>query len=389
VTESPPVVSPLARLSNTRVDEAMLRSFWEYIVKRQAIWHARNIAEAPWPWTDDIVLQDYFFGNVYRRLDVGTQYYIANIVGHGTREHEVFNTVAYRVFNNLATWRALVAPKAPNEYLEPTEWRDEGWNVAATALQDYRDAGHKIFTRAYITTGTPFGPYDNQIDNFCWALGRLADRIGDFTRALESAGSAHACYELLRSIEGLGTFLAYQVTQDLSYTAWGYSDGGWVHLGPGSRVALKYILPDWEAYKHGPAFITHLWVNQDRYFDLYGVAEKWQEVNQGPIGLWDIEACLCEWSKYQRTVTGLDPDGMISTKTTRRYTPVGALTGERRSSIRVRQSVVTASPPRSAGEALTRATEVLSNMTKASMQSQVPLVQSYILLAKDLIPPEL
>jgi len=53
------------------LDAESLDLFWQFIAERQKVWYRRVVEGRPAPWTDDDILQEYRFTNVYRELDPG------------------------------------------------------------------------------------------------------------------------------------------------------------------------------------------------------------------------------------------------------------------------------------------------------------------------------
>ena len=50
-----------------------VEDFYKFIIKRQDIYYKKTILKQAWPWTDDEVLKNYKFCNIFRQLDTGTQ----------------------------------------------------------------------------------------------------------------------------------------------------------------------------------------------------------------------------------------------------------------------------------------------------------------------------
>jgi len=63
-----------------KIHEQNLQQFWRFIAERHAIYKKKNIEKLPPPWTDDSILQEYKFTNVFRDLDPGTKYVIDKLI---------------------------------------------------------------------------------------------------------------------------------------------------------------------------------------------------------------------------------------------------------------------------------------------------------------------
>ncbi len=78
-----------------------LQTFWYYITERHAIFHKKHLKKLPLPWTDDQILREYKFTNVFRDLDPGTIYITDRIIPvlKGDTSNLLFNLIIYRLFN--------------------------------------------------------------------------------------------------------------------------------------------------------------------------------------------------------------------------------------------------------------------------------------------------
>jgi hypothetical protein len=63
-----------------KIHEKNLKIFWQYIALRHEVYKKKNIEKLPPPWTDDSMLREYKFTNVFRDLDPGTRYVIEKII---------------------------------------------------------------------------------------------------------------------------------------------------------------------------------------------------------------------------------------------------------------------------------------------------------------------
>ena len=93
---------------NEELNEGYLRLFFETLYERQLIWKKRFIDNKERPWTDDEILRDNKFTNVYRELDRSSQWEIKNILmDKGLNlENLVWKILVYRTFNNPQTFEA-------------------------------------------------------------------------------------------------------------------------------------------------------------------------------------------------------------------------------------------------------------------------------------------
>lgn len=278
-----------------------LREFWTFVAERQAIYWRRTKGK-PRPWTQDPILDEYFFTNVYRELDGGTQYYIDHIANLTNPRDLVFGTLAYRYFNNEPTWDFLC------EYFKGNRvpwgrWRHQ---YIAYAMSQWENEGHKPFTSAFTVTGVRFGGYPDKISNVCWLVEYFQDQTPGLVKEVIAATNLRQIFASIVNLQGIGHFLAYQVAVDLSYT-WLVSDNinrdQFADPGPGCRRGLNYIFPNRRDYEQ---LIYQLRDRQQEYFTLYNLKFKPYKTH---IMASDIENCLCEFSKYVRYKYGQSKSG--------------------------------------------------------------------------------
>src|SRR5947208_3253524 len=82
-------------------------TYWRFAATRQAIYEAR-LAGEPSPRTDDPVLREHRFTNVFRAADRVSQFLIAEVIyGGGKHDAEdlVFRTLLFKFFNRITTWQ--------------------------------------------------------------------------------------------------------------------------------------------------------------------------------------------------------------------------------------------------------------------------------------------
>ncbi len=118
-----------------------------FMKARHDIYLARK-AGKPGPWTDDQVLRDGRFCNIFRELDTVTIWIDQNIrQPFADHEHLWFMLAIARYINWPDTLRYLM------DEAEPGTWpSEEGFDPAkiTKALEEYAVAGNKVYTGAYM-----------------------------------------------------------------------------------------------------------------------------------------------------------------------------------------------------------------------------------------------
>src|SRR5690242_9195551 len=84
--------------------------YWIFAARRQEAFE-RRLAGLPRPWSEDRIIQEFKFCNVYRAADRVSQYLIRTIA-YGqdvvSDDDKLFQIVAFRTFSSPQTWDGVV-----------------------------------------------------------------------------------------------------------------------------------------------------------------------------------------------------------------------------------------------------------------------------------------
>jgi len=256
--------------------------FLYWIEERHNI-YLRKEAGEPKPWTDDEVLQQYYFTNPYRENDKTTVWFRRN-VRDPMRDTDgvVFATVCFRWFNRISTGEVLL------EHDLLRRWR---LGVAKRCL---RKVG-RVFTGAFII-GAPKGR--TKIDAICEYVDNVwQDRVS-LCNFLHRCNRLRVAHGRFTRYPGMGGFMAYEVVCDLRYTRIledATDKSSWCNPGPGARRGLNRLcnrsldspIHNWgDKTKCVLALVTNLLPDMPRF------------------EMREIEHSLCEFDKYERARTG-------------------------------------------------------------------------------------
>jgi hypothetical protein len=189
------------------------------------VWINRFVRNQPKPWTDDPILQQFRFCNVYRELDTVTQWIKINWrEPHATDPDMWFAMVVARLFN----WPPTLAHIG-----YPVPWRP------ATALRHVKELqarpNTKVFSSAYIVSTN--GHTQDKAEYLCeHVLAPLwGSRKGVRPRPGEPLAEVH---ERLMQFNGLGSFMAAQVVCDVKHAPTGpLGDAPTIAGRPAARAA--------------------------------------------------------------------------------------------------------------------------------------------------------
>ncbi len=268
------------------------------------------------PLTDDPVLQQYRFCNVFRELDRVTQWIHRNIqVPFANHEHLWVMLAIARYINWPPTLQFLMNrgevkcdfnawPKG--DELPHFQFTPEG---LGDALDFWSGTGAKVYTGAYMIRAES----NPNAEWYSWTkqqyiarivIGRLWEDRDVLSRALNVPGqtiqNVHGFLTAKRYI-GWGPFMAYQVCVDLRHSRYlrdAPDINEWAALGPGSRRGLNRLagrpvdfnLPQ----QRGLEEMRSIWEQQEAY------RAPWVP----PIELSDIQNSLCEVDKLLRARSG-------------------------------------------------------------------------------------
>ena len=252
--------------------------FNNYMIERHSIYERRAEGQ-PYPWTDDPILNEYSFCNVYRELDRVTIW-----IRENWRE-------PYADHPNLpfamAMARQINWPDTLQEIGFPEHWNPE--RIKAI-MQGRLNRKEKVYTGAYMLTGTLGGTKVEQtIDKILTPLYEMPPRI--ISNSLEETWKRYLPYP------GFSGFMAYEVVTDLRHTK--YLENAedimtWANPGPGAKRGLNRIHGR-ELEKSIPK--AQLISEMKELLDLCNMAPL-------PLEMRDIEHCLCEFDKYERVRLG-------------------------------------------------------------------------------------
>lgn len=268
--------------------------YWHFASERQRAFE-RRVAGEEWPWTDDPILQEYKFCNVFRAADRVSQYMIRDVCYHEepcSPEDRLFQIVAFRTFSKIDTWRTV------HEILGHHPSLDDLASGAFTkALEEAKRINGGLYTGAFILCATDaYGQnfkHLNHVELFRHMF--LADRLGE---KLVEARSLRQVYNLLHEYPLMGDFMSYQVTIDLNYSELiNFSENEFTQAGPGALRGIKKCFEDLGGLT--PTDII-LWMVDHQ-------EEEFSRLNLEFNGLWgrplhaiDAQGLFCETDKYCR-----------------------------------------------------------------------------------------
>lgn len=284
--------------------------FFDFCNERHAIYLRRQRGDE-WPWTNDNILQQYKFTNIYRELDTGTKWLRENIREPYADDPELFFNIAmYRRYNRI----------------ECAEYMGYVGNYDAIEVEQdiegYKSRGGRVFTSAYMTCagirdkdGTLSKSKVHQI--FYIGFGELWKRRKEIEPRPDDTLEAAHNRIVAAHIPSFGPFIVYEVISDLRWTRYLEHASDimtWANPGPGAARGVGRILGydvRWDENKYSRAdfnkqrakYSTYL-VQLEIMQELLSISPDYLADWMNPMEMRDIEHSLCEWDKYMRAKEG-------------------------------------------------------------------------------------
>lgn len=285
---------------NVEVYKQNLDDFYRFMYDRHAIYVRRHLQKLSPPWTNNPILRDYKFTNVYRELDRGTIWYKDHIVPKTRSLKElIWMTVAYRLVNRVETFEVCGIPQL------------KYWPRSRSIFRHSLKMLHRksiVFTNAHLTLPTKYGK--SKIDTYISSLDKLYKDIDDLSNSIAVEKNPVSVFDILHTIPGVGDFIAYEVWCDLVLTRHiQFTENDFVNPGPGCRLGIKLIFPATNSTEDFKRRIGQLQAEQKQHFARLNLKFPYLYRNK-PLTLRSIEHSLCEFSKYRKMTTGIGKQRM-------------------------------------------------------------------------------
>lgn len=269
--------------------------FWDWIAERHRI-HLKKAAGEPAPWTDDPVMREFSFCNVFRELDKVTVW-----VRENWRE-------PYAENENL--WIAMCLARQINwpETLAEIGFPEKTYDADAVQAATERRAatGAKVYTGAYMISA-PAGEYKGMkkpeytaqiVVGEPW---RRREEFYDLFVRKNEQPTLEAMHAWLKQFRGWGDFMAYEVITDLRHTRYlrdAPDINTWAVAGPGAIRGLNRL--------HGRDYKRAMTQTQAlvEMRELLAMSRDNLPEWVPPLELREIEHSLCETDKWLRVRQG-------------------------------------------------------------------------------------
>lgn len=306
--------------------EKMYGDFFAYATERERIRIRKESGESH-PLTEDVILQNYRFCNVFREDDATTRWF-ATVRDKLPPDQVLLATVLFRWFNRIQVGDAIfkqldVDGATAFESLVRTGGSAASFRRMQHAVVSMVGKKGPFVTGSYIIKGWDGLPklpgvlrcveefmrteYDVPLpgvhdkDEVHWGWEQMTDWM------LRNPGhvSLEQVHGWLAQHRYLGGFMAYEVVTDLYQTALlrnAPDIGTWANPGPGAARGLNRIFQRPLTQKSGA---TSTMLNEMR--DILKASRHpalWPFAKKRPWDMRTVEHTLCEFDKYERTRLG-------------------------------------------------------------------------------------
>jgi len=294
-----------------KIGSKTIKDFANFINERHLIWIKRNQGLQK-PWTDDPILQQYKFTNIFRQLDTGTIYLHKYIL----KEYSIVFKYNNFKFLNL-TQKDLELIIFNICWYRNFNWYKHaeklGFIIDFSQLENYINncwaTDEQIFTNAYLraTNGTPCFKHKYYLD-ICKRIWNDKNKIVEICKTNSLQKTAEF---LANTIKNLGIFTAYEIVCDLRFTTLlenAVDKLTWTNLGPGAKRGLKWLNMNEEL--ESIIQLYNIFANYPSPLNDFILSHFINEssINTNtypPFELREVEHSLCEFDKYCRTESGI------------------------------------------------------------------------------------
>jgi hypothetical protein len=268
--------------------------YWKFAYERQKAFEAR-VRGQKGPWTDDPILQQYKFCNVYRAADRVSQYMIRDVCYNAewsTSEDRLFQIVAFRLFSHIPTWDSIRA------FLKRAPIIDDLVDGKfEQAVEQAKEQNGKLYTNAFILCAADaYGQGRKHLNHIELFKDMFVNQ--ELGQKILVATSLKEIYDLLHTFPLMGDFMSYQTAIDINYSDLvNFSENEFTKSGPGALRGIKKVFTSTDG--HSPEEVI-MWMveHQDEEFARLGYT--FTGLFGRKLHAIDAQGLFCETDKYCR-----------------------------------------------------------------------------------------
>ena len=310
---------------NLSVYEPFLQLFFETMYERMMIWKRRFIEQKPQPWTENAILRDSKFTNVYRELDRNSQWQIRNILLDDSLSpvNLIWKLMVFRFFNNPETFKRGAEWRGWRNGIP--DWKDYDEDDFASFIEEVRKSWQNPYTNAYLINSMS-APGKSR--DWCYTrlvIPTLHKRIPQLISVVRNADSPESIITYLKTVPAVADFIAHEFYQDFTYIPrytdrefMRFTQNDFTNVGPGASVGIRLIYPNLKTTREQKQAIYWLRDAAEEQLTKIGILKgepmgylEWDKerkeyrlTDKCNITLHQIEMWLCEFQKYWKMMIG-------------------------------------------------------------------------------------
>ena len=275
-----------------------LEMFKQFVVDRYLVHLNKDYYKQPKPWTNNRILQNYKFTNVRREHDKTTIFLLDMLEQHkdDTFYNKVMNIILFRLFNKIETSQLL-------GWVDFSQYDD----TTVRAKLSRATPGFIYFTNAFYTTGMRQGfkkYYPDETFHPLIIPRAVAHLSNDVFQDICEARCPQDVIEALKTFNGIGDFLSYQMFVDLTYLPeFPWSENEFVVSGPGCIAGLSELFEDRGGLNYDELLF---WLRDNCPITPEMCSQLMVDLPEHDrhMNIMSLENCMCELSKYIRAMEG-------------------------------------------------------------------------------------
>ncbi|MFA5856221.1 MAG: nucleotide kinase domain-containing protein [Candidatus Pacearchaeota archaeon] len=284
------------------LNEENIALLYHWIFERYNIHIKKDIEKKDKPWTQDLILQNYRFCNVRREHDKESRWLIENIINSNlSYENKLLNIILFRLINKSQTIKIFGI----------LDFNNLDFIKIKKDLEDFKlnNPDYIYFSNAFFTSGpkvvcNKYFKEDNMVIKMIMLV--LKYYKEGIIKKINNSINQKEVFNSLKSYNGLGNFLAYQIFVDFTYMKeFPYSENEFVISGPGCINGLKLIFKDFDGLNYDE-LLFYLRDNQFNIFEKFSYQPEklFKDLIKDDqyLNLMSLENCMCEISKYIRAL---------------------------------------------------------------------------------------
>jgi hypothetical protein len=268
--------------------------YWKFAYERQQAFEARTVG-LPGPWTNDPIIAEYKFCNVYRATDRVSQYMIRDVCYNqqpDTPADRLFQIIAFRIFSNIETWQGIRRFLGRGPIINDVV--DGSFEHALMAV---KQTNGKLYTGAFILCATDaYGMRQKHLNHIELFKDMFInhDLAGDIIHAT----SLRDIYSHIHAYPLMGDFMSYQIAIDINYSDLvDFSENEFTQAGPGALRGIKKVF---ESIGTMTPDQVIMWMVNNQQTEFERLGHDFKGLRGRPLHAIDAQGLFCETDKYCR-----------------------------------------------------------------------------------------